>query len=69
MKELIRNILKEELLIESGGAFSEALAVDLWKNVLAYPQNRTKKTYDLLDYIILWVIRLLKNILISLLKS
>ena len=51
MKDLIRNILKEELLMESGGAFTEAIAVDLWKNVLAYPQSRTKKTYDYLDYV------------------
>ena len=43
MKDLIRNILKEELLMESSGAFTEEIAVDLWKNVLAYPQSRTKK--------------------------
>ena len=49
MKDLIKKILKEELLTES--AFTQEIAVDLWKNVLAYPQNRTKKTYDYLDYV------------------
>ena len=48
MKHLIKKILREELIVESGGAFSEALAVDLWKNVLAYPQSKTKKTYNYL---------------------
>jgi len=52
MKNIIRKILKEEFLLESeGGAFSEDLAVELWKNVLSYPQSRTKKTYDYLDWV------------------
>jgi hypothetical protein len=51
MKYLIKKILKEELIVESGGAFSEALAVDLWKNVLAYPQSKTKKTYNYLGVV------------------
>ena len=46
MRTIIRKILKEELLLEDKGSFTQELAIELWENVLSYPQSRTKKTYD-----------------------
>ena len=42
MKDLIKKILKEELLTESSGAFTKDMAVELVTNVLAYPEGNTK---------------------------
>ncbi len=51
MKDLIKKILKEELLTESSGAFTKDMAVELVTNVLAYPEGNTKKTYDYLGVV------------------
>ena len=51
MKQLIKKILKEELLTEASGSFTKDMAVELASNVLAYPEGKTKKTYDYLDIV------------------
>ena len=51
MKDLIRQILKEELLTEASGAFTKEMAVELATNILAYPESRTEKTYDYLGVV------------------
>jgi len=51
VKDLIKKILKEELLTESSGAFTKDMAVELVTNVLAYPEGNTKKTYDYLGVV------------------
>ena len=50
-RDLIRNILKEELITESSGTFTKAMAVELASNVLAYPEGKTKKTYNYLGVV------------------
>ena len=51
MKNLIRKILKEELLTEAAGTFTKDMAVELATNILAYPEGNTKKTYDYLGVV------------------
>ena len=43
MKQLIKKILKEELLTEASGSFTKDMAVELASNVLAYPEGKTRK--------------------------
>ncbi len=51
MKELIKKILKEELLTEASGTFNKSMAVEITDNVLAYPEGKTEKTYDYLGVV------------------
>ena len=51
MKDLIKKILKEELLTEASGAFNKSMAVEITDNVLAYPEGKTEKTYDYLGVV------------------
>ena len=51
MKQLIKKILKEELLTEASGSFTKDMAVEITDNVLAYPEGKTEKTYDYLGVV------------------
>jgi len=51
VKELIKKILKEELLTEASGTFNKSMAVEITDNVLAYPEGKTEKTYDYLGVV------------------
>ena len=48
-RNIIKNILKEELLKEGSGLFTKNMAIEITDNVLAYPEGKTKKTYNFLD--------------------
>ena len=47
----LKEILTEVLLTEASGTFTKSMAVELTDNVLAYPEGKTKKTYDYLDVV------------------